>query len=156
MRLAHDGPVGYGKAGSFEGWCSGGGIARAARAEAERLSLARPFGAASPAGVTARHVVEAAQEGDAVALGVLSTAGRFLGLALSALIDTLNPEIIVLGSLYGRARRFLEPAMRQALVDETLAGPLGACRIEPAGLGEAIGDLAAVSVALYRSGYWET
>ena len=27
MRMAADGPVGYGKAGSFEGFCSGGGIA---------------------------------------------------------------------------------------------------------------------------------
>ena len=28
VRLAEDGPVGYGKSGSFEGFCSGGGIAR--------------------------------------------------------------------------------------------------------------------------------
>ncbi len=27
MRLAETGPVGFGKAGSFEGFCSGGGIA---------------------------------------------------------------------------------------------------------------------------------
>src|SRR6185312_2481782 len=31
MRLAPDGPVGFGKAGSFEGFCSGGGIAQIAR-----------------------------------------------------------------------------------------------------------------------------
>ncbi|MDI3508455.1 MAG: glucokinase, partial [Clostridiales bacterium] len=30
IRLAPDGPVGYGKAGSFEGFCSGGGIAKLA------------------------------------------------------------------------------------------------------------------------------
>ena len=30
IRLAEDGPVGYGKPGSAEGFCSGGGIARAA------------------------------------------------------------------------------------------------------------------------------
>mgnify|MGYP000880653888 CR=1 FL=1 len=49
----------------------------------------------------------------------------------------------------------LEPALRRALEQEALPEALGACRVEPAGLGEAIGDLAAVSVALYRSGYWE-
>ncbi len=27
LRLERDGPVGYGKPGSFEGFCSGGGIA---------------------------------------------------------------------------------------------------------------------------------
>ncbi|WJH34017.1 ROK family protein [Paenibacillus sp. CC-CFT747] len=35
MRLAEDGPVGFGKAGSFEGFCSGGGIAKLARSMAE-------------------------------------------------------------------------------------------------------------------------
>ena len=35
VRLAEEGPVGYGKAGSFEGFCSGGGIARLARSMAE-------------------------------------------------------------------------------------------------------------------------
>ena len=32
MRLATDGPVGFEKAGSFEGFCSGGGIAQLAKA----------------------------------------------------------------------------------------------------------------------------
>ena len=31
IRLAKDGPVGFGKAGSFEGFCSGGGIAQLAK-----------------------------------------------------------------------------------------------------------------------------
>src|SRR5690606_14609735 len=40
MRLSDDGPVGFGKAGSFEGWCSGGGIKRLAMARAEAAILA--------------------------------------------------------------------------------------------------------------------
>nr|MBA3708970.1 ROK family protein [Planctomycetota bacterium] len=36
IRLADSGPHGHGKDGSFEGFCSGGGIARAGRAAAER------------------------------------------------------------------------------------------------------------------------
>ena len=35
IRLAEDGPEGYGKRGSFEGFCSGGGIARLAQSMAE-------------------------------------------------------------------------------------------------------------------------
>ena len=35
MRLEDEGPIGYGKAGSFEGFCSGGGIAQLARMKAE-------------------------------------------------------------------------------------------------------------------------
>ncbi len=40
VRLAEEGPEGYGKAGSFEGFCSGGGIARLARAEAAKWMAA--------------------------------------------------------------------------------------------------------------------
>src|SRR4051812_20971960 len=36
IRLAAEGPVGYGKAGSFEGFCSGGGIAQLARQIADQ------------------------------------------------------------------------------------------------------------------------
>lgn len=39
VRLASDGPVGYGKAGSFEGFCSGGGLARQGREAAEKAIL---------------------------------------------------------------------------------------------------------------------
>ena len=31
MRMSENGPVGYGKSGSFEGFCSGGGIAQIAK-----------------------------------------------------------------------------------------------------------------------------
>ena len=46
IRLAEDGPVGYGKEGSFEGFCSGGGIAQLGQVmagEALDLSLIHIF-----------------------------------------------------------------------------------------------------------------
>jgi len=40
IRLANDGPVGFGKAGSFEGFCSGGGIAQLAeKIVSEKLKM---------------------------------------------------------------------------------------------------------------------
>ncbi|MCX7030111.1 MAG: ROK family protein, partial [Spirochaetes bacterium] len=65
IRLAEDGPEGYGKRGSFEGFCSGGGIARLARAEAERrLEVGEPAAfcpdRAGLDGITAQAVAEAA------------------------------------------------------------------------------------------------
>ena len=140
VRLAADGPMGYNKAGSFEGFCSGNGIAQLA---------ARMMGNPS---LTARDVALAAADGDAKALEVLRLSGQRLGEGLAILIDVLNPDAIILGSIYSRAGRFLEPAMREVLEREALAGPLKACRILPAALGENIGNVAAVSVALYRSG----
>ncbi len=149
-RLSDDGPVGYGKAGSFEGWCSGGGIARLARqwAGEGRLAPTGPDGRPW----TARTLAEAAGDGDAAAAALLAESGRRLGQGLSLLIDILNPDVIVLGSLFVRARQCLEPAMRDTLGREALGRPLRACAIRPAELGEEIGRVAALSVALYRSG----
>ena len=141
VRLAESGPVGYGKKGSFEGFCSGGGIARLARGRIPGLEAP-----------TARDVALAAAAGSPEALEVLRESGRWLGRGLAILIDLLNPEVIVLGSIYCRAGHFLEEAMREELEREALPTPLEACRIVPAALGERLGLTAAVAVALYRSG----
>ena len=69
---------------------------------------------------------------------------------LAVIVDLLNPQCIVLGSLYVRCERFLAPGMRETLAAEALPQSLRECRIVPALLGERVGDLAAVSVALYR------
>ena len=68
------------------------------------------------------------------------------------LVDILNPEVIVLGSIYARSRRFIEPAIRRALEAEALPQSLRACRIVPAALGDEIGNYAAIAVARYRRG----
>jgi len=159
VRLADDGPVGYGKAGSFEGFCSGAGIARLARAmAAARLNAGgAPLYCPTPTdlpGVTARKVGEAARQGDGLALEVIDVVGRHLGRGLAMLVDILNPELIVIGSIYARQRSLLEPIALRELRKEALPLALEVCRVVPAALGEQIGDLASLSVALHtRSGY---
>ena len=157
IRLAEDGPEGYGKPGSFEGFCSGGGIARLARAEAERLIAAGepPAFCPGPAGldgITAQAVAEAALGGDSGARRVLAESGRWLGRGLAVLVDVLNPERIVIGSIYARCRRFLEPPMRAELEREALGPSAAACTVVPAGLGEAIGDCASLVLAMSAAG----
>ncbi|HEY0865357.1 MAG TPA: ROK family protein [Lacunisphaera sp.] len=138
LRLRPDGPLGFGKRGSFEGFCSGGGIAR----------LALDMGWPQP-GVTLKDIAEAAAKGDALALKVMDVAGERLGEALALLLDTLNPERIVLGGYFPRCAALLVPAMHRALAAEALPGALAGCKILPAVLGETIGSNAAVAVALH-------
>lgn len=141
LRLCDRGPIGYGKVGSFEGFCSGGGIAALAaiRAKEKGVSL--------PDTVTAKALAEAAKGGDAFALSVFEESGEMLGRGLAAVVDLLNPNIIVLGGVFMRSARLLEPAMYRALEREALPESLRACRIVPAALGENIGDIAALAVA---------
>jgi glucokinase len=152
VRLAEDGPRGFGKRGSFEGFCSGGGIAQMARAEVEgRLARGESVSFCSDASkaseLTAQDVGAAADKGDPVARAILARSGRYLGRGLAILIDVLNPERIVIGSIYGRRREFLEPFMEEELRREALAPAARVCSIVPAGLGETIGDYAALAVA---------
>ena len=151
IRLERTGPVGYGKAGSFEGFCSGGGIAQLARTLAlEQLQMGLQVSFCKSMNdldiLTAKVVAEAALNGDPLALEIYRICGRYLGKALSTLIDILNPEVIVLGSIYGRSQELIEPSMRTAIEQETLSLSRKVCKIVPAGLGESIGDYAALSV----------
>ena len=153
LRLAEDGPEGYGKRGSFEGFCSGGGIARLARSEAEKaLAAGRPVsfcgGADGLGSVTAKSVGDAAEAGDPLALEVLATTGRFLGRGCAMLMDILNPQRIVIGSIFIRCRQFLVPAMEAEIAREALPGSARVCEVVPAALGESIGDHACLSVAV--------
>lgn len=134
MRLAPDGPEGYGKRGSFEGFCSGGGIRQLAQMELGK-------------DLSCKQLCELADAGDADARRVLEKSADYLGRALAVLIDILNPERIVIGSIYARAERYFKETARKAIEREALSLSSSVCEIVPAGLGDAIGDIAALSIA---------
>lgn len=153
IRLARSGPVGYGKAGSFEGFCSGEGIAQLGCAYAEKaLKKGKP-----PVWcpekkdlpkVTAKLLGDAAEHGDGDACAVYRESGRRLGEGLSILIDLLNPECIVIGSIFARSESLLRPEMERRIAAEALPSSARVCRIVPAALGESVGDIASLSIAV--------
>ncbi len=150
LRLAPDGPVGFGKAGSFEGFCSGGGIARLARQRLATYPGASVLQEIPLEQITALDLGRAARAGDAFALAVWQEVGTRLGEGLAVLVDILNPDRIVIGSIYARAERWLAPAAQAALAREALPHSAAACRIVPAELGDQIGSYAALAVARHH------
>jgi glucokinase len=152
VRLSPTGPVGYHKAGSIEGWSSGGGIAQLAQQTLARSRRPSTLRALDAGGVTARDVGEAAHAGDAVARDILRRSGERLGQALAMLIDVLNPQRIVLGGLAWRMGDHLLVPMRRVMAREALPQTLRACEIVPAALGEKIGDVSALCVAMGLEG----
>lgn len=150
VRLSPDGPVGYHKAGSVEGWASGGGMALAAAREVE-AAVQRGEStllAAKRASLTARDIAEAAQRDDKLAIRIIESTGRRLGEALAILVDLLNPERIVIGGLAMRLGETLLVPARQVMAREALPGSARLCEVVPASLGEAIGDVAAICIAI--------
>lgn len=149
VRLRANGPVGYGKAGSVEGWTSGGGIARLAEMRRARGEWPPPSWCPPGVALTTKLLADAARQGDSVARDILAEAGAALGETLALLVDVFNPERIVIGGLYPRCDDLLGPAMRAALEREALPGPREACAIVPAALGETIGSHGAIAAALH-------
>jgi glucokinase len=152
VRLTRSGPFGYYKAGSVEGWISGGGIAQVARLavaagrkRGERTMLVEYLQRGKP--ITARDVALAAQNGDVVASRIIHSTGRRLGQVLAMLVDILNPERIVIGGLAMRLGDALLDPARKIVRREALAPSAAACEVVPAALDERIGDVAALCVA---------
>lgn len=153
LRLAERGPIGFGKAGSFEGFCSGGGIARLAAheirkaRESGRMSLLYGPSPLTHHEVTAKDVFDACEAGDGLARDIVETVGKRLGQGLALIVDILNPERIVIGSIFARSGHLLIPAMQAELEREAIPSALAVCEVVPAGLGDSIGDVAALAVA---------
>lgn len=156
IRLGRFGPVGYGKRGSFEGFCSGAGIAKIAKDKVlEQLQMGKHPTLCPDAdkldSLNAKTVADAADAGDKLALEIYAESGRMLGFGLSVLIDILNPQRIIIGGIFTRSRNLLWRHALEVLEREALPSALSACEVVPAELGEFIGDYAALSVAKYES-----
>jgi glucokinase len=104
------------RAGSLEWLCSGYGLER----EATRVANERPdsrLGAilAERGRVTGRDAVAAARDGDEAALGCFERHGRWLGMGIAGVVNTFEPEHVVIGGGLSRAADlFLETARSEA------------------------------------------
>lgn len=139
IRMAENGPLQYGKAGSWEGFCSGAGL----------VSLAHwlyPDRWASD--LITRDVISQALAGDPTAREVVAESGRWFGRGLALLVDILNPDMIVIGTLGVVLGDLLLDPARAMVQSEALPRAAQACQIIPAQLGNRLGDIAALMAAI--------
>lgn len=153
IRISEFGPVGYGKSGSFEGFCSGGGIKQLGISYAtEKLQMGKKVSFCDDLSglddITAKKIAEAAVKGYEDAISVYRLCGKMLGKGLSILVDILNPERIVIGSIYQRCEQLICESMNEVMERESLSLAYNNCKVIPAELCDNIGDYAALSVAL--------
>ena len=95
----------------------------------------------------AKELCADANAGDEMALAVIKDSAAHLGSALAIIIDILDPECIVIGSVFQRSEALFRPEMERIVSREALQPDR--CRIVPAALGDALGDIAALTVAAY-------
>ncbi|MFU0800379.1 MAG: ROK family protein (putative glucokinase) [Xylanivirga thermophila] len=157
IRLEDDGPFGFGKNGSIEGFCSGAGIGRLAQSITKQMLDMGKVPAWIEDGIkieeiSAKVIAEYANNGDDDAKKIYEIVGEKLGKALSIFIDILNPEKIVIGSIFVRSENLLRASMERVIQREALMHSQRICSIVPAQTGERIGDLASIITACYEMG----
>jgi len=89
-----------------------------------------------------------------VAIEVLADIGRYLGIGLANLINTLNPALIILSGGISRSEQFIMEPLLKTLEKRTLTNPADAVTIAISELGEnsiAIGGFTLLLNKLFTS-----
>ena len=146
IRLAPDGPVGYGKAGSAEGFCSGGGIrqlgVKSVKENGTECALYKAC-KGDESKIDAKMIAELAYQGDRACIDIYDRCANMLGRTISVLCDGLDLQAVIIGGIFMRSADLL----REKLTEELQREALVPCRVLAAGLGENVGDYAALSIA---------
>ncbi|MCY3741677.1 MAG: ROK family protein [Candidatus Poribacteria bacterium] len=155
--LLPDGPLcGCGKRGCLEALCSGPAIARRAQ-DAIREQLANGKASAttllnlannSIENVKSEHVLQAARMGDVLALQLVDETAYYMGWGIANLVNILNPDIVLLGTIAIAAGNLLLTPIRKTVSEFAMARPAETVKIAPAQLGDALGDLAAIALVV--------
>ena len=149
MTIVENGPAcGCGKRGCLEALCSGPSIARRAREKAQAApgSLMVDLAGGDPACITAETVMDAARQDDPAAREIVDETARYMAVGLGNIVNILNPEVIVIGTILVKAQDLLLEPIRAYLRRETWPRVFDTVRVVPAGLGDEVGDLAAIAV----------
>ena len=154
--LLPNGPYcGCGKQGCLEALCSGPAIARRAQTAIQKHLAVKgtPTAMLTLAGgrieaVRSEHVLEAARTSDPLASELVAETAYYMGWGIANLVNTLNPDIVLLGTIAVAAGDLLLDPIRESVMEFAMTRPAEVVRIEPAQLGSALGDLAAVALVV--------
>lgn len=146
-----EGPLCFcGNRGCLEALAAGPAIARAARAalEAGEPSSLRERTGGDVTQITAREVAEAARDGDELARRVFARAGFYIGVALVSLMYLLNPALFILGGSVAKAGDLLFKPIQDTVRARAPEIYWKDTPILPAALGDDVGLLGALALAM--------
>lgn len=93
-------------------------------------------------------VLREAEAGSPAALSALDHVGRWMGVGLAGLVNIFNPELVVLGGIFGRILPFVSRTLEDELDRRALPAPRTLVRVVPATLGMDAPLLGAAELAL--------
>ncbi len=134
--------------GCFEMYASGTAIARRTR---EAIQAGAPSQILSLAGslekITTHHILDALQKEDELAKKIWNETTEYLGRGLAVVINTFNPELIVVGGGVTAAGELLFKPVREKALRYAFPRLAAVCSIVPAGLGSNVGVVGAAACA---------
>ena len=101
--------------------------------------------------LTLTRVMELVEESDPGALRAVADAGRAVGRALAALVNVLNPEVIVIGGELAAAGDALLDPIRTAIARYAIPSAADDVRVVPSPLGGRAEVLGALILAAHRA-----
>ena len=105
-----------------------------------------------PTLTTLPQVIEAARQGNTTCAGALQRAGKYLGVALAGLVNTLNPSLIVLDGSTMQAGDLILQALQTSIETHSLPASFAHTRITLAGcngLAVPLGGIATILDAIF-------
>lgn len=141
-----------GNYGCLEAYASGPAIAERAREAIERgeASLLSAMVGGDLGKLTAQHVYEASQRGDAFSRDVVHETARFIGTGIANLLNIFNPDVVVLAGGVAQAGDELFGPLRAEVHRRAFKPAVDACRIVAGTLGSAAGVVGAAATFLAR------
>ncbi|MDP8261442.1 MAG: ROK family protein, partial [Candidatus Kappaea frigidicola] len=97
--------------------------------------------------ITPKIISQAASDKDKTALLIWREVGNYLGIALSGLVNTLNPELIIIGGGVAKAGKPLFDSIKKTIKLRSMKNPASFVKVVPALLGEEAGIVGASVLA---------
>lgn len=154
VTILPDGPLcPCGNRGCLQQLVSGPIIAQTAREKMRQSNetILHALVGSYPERITADLVFEAAKQGDELALEIVKSIAKYLGIALANLINLFNPELIVFGGPVGQKGDILLEPLLAEVRQRAMAYPLSITKIVTSDLGANAGTVGAATLVLQHA-----
>ncbi len=140
-------PCTCGKNGCLMAYASGIGISRMAYEKIDEgvETVLRDMIPSDGKRFSGQIIAAAAVQGDRIALEILQTAGYYCGIGLSVLLQTFNPELIVLGGGLMHIGQPVQDSIKQGMHEHTQPEMWKFISVKPWELGNDLGILGAAA-----------
>lgn len=104
--------------------------------------------------ITIEHIFDAARAGDSATVAMLDRCAYYMGIGLANLVNTLSPEMIILGGIFAQGKDILFPVVEKTLRERAFANLGDHVQLQTPTFGPDTGMIGAATLAL-RAFFYE-